>query len=77
MPVWFSKIHKNPTKPKFIITVLTCLVKPFSKTITTSLNLLYNQFKHYNFKTQSYFSVITILVSILFWYQNILASSEQ
>ena len=49
---WTPKLHKDPTKIRFIITAPKSSVKPHSKAAITALNLIYNQIEHYNFKTQ-------------------------
>ena len=49
---WFSKLHKNPTKARFIIATPKCLVKSLSKAVTAVFKLTYKQIGNCNFKVQ-------------------------
>ena len=52
---WLPKLHKTPSKARFIVAATNCSVKPLSKAVTSALKLLYNQIESYNDKT-FYFS---------------------
>ena len=56
---WTPKLHKNPSKSRFIIAAPKCSVKPLSKAVTAALKLLYKQIENYNYKTHYYSSVKT------------------
>ena len=42
---WIPKLHKNPTKARFIIVTPKRSVKPISKAATVGLKLMFNQIK--------------------------------
>ena len=52
---WTRKLHKNPSKARFIIAANQCSVKPWSETVTLLLKLMYKQIKYCNSKMY-YFS---------------------
>ena len=52
---WLPKLHKTPSKARFIVAATNCSVKPLSKAVTSALKLIYNQIETYNKKTL-YFS---------------------
>ena len=56
------KLHKNPTKFRFIIAAPKCSVKPLSKAVTSVFRLFYNQIENYNMKCCFYSSVKTFWV---------------
>ena len=47
---WLPKLHKKPSKSRFIVAATNCSVKPLSKAVTAALKLLYNQIESYNDK---------------------------
>ena len=44
------KLHKHPSKARFIIVAPQCSVKLLSKAVTLVLKLMYKQIETYNFK---------------------------
>ena len=40
---WIPKLHKNPTKARFLIVTPKRSVKPISKAATVGLKLMFNQ----------------------------------
>ena len=52
---WIPKIHKTPTKSRFIVAGVKCTVKPLAKSITTVLKKFYEQIENYN-KVRHYYS---------------------
>ena len=48
---WTPKLHKNPSKARFIIAAPKCSVKPLSKAVTAALKLMYKQVENYNYKS--------------------------
>ena len=52
---WLPKLHKTPSKSRFIVAATHCSVKPLSKAVTAALKLLYKQIESYNDKS-CYFS---------------------
>ena len=61
---WLPKLHKNPSKFRFIIAAPKCSIKPLATSITLALKLLYKQIESYNNKT-SYFSGVKTFWPIL------------
>lgn len=47
---WTPKLHKHPSKDRFITAALQCSVKPLSKAVTSELELMYKQIETHNFK---------------------------
>ena len=56
---WTPKLHKTPSKARFIIAAPRCSVKPLSKAVTAALKLIYKQIENYNYKTYFYSGVKT------------------
>ena len=56
---WLPKMHKTPTKFKFIIAAPKCSIKSLSKSITAILKLFYSQIETYNKKSHFYSGVKT------------------
>ena len=54
---WIPKLHKNPTKFRFIIAAPKCSIKILSKAITKIFRTFYHQIEHYNKKSSYYSSV--------------------
>ena len=52
---WIPKLHKNPTKARFIVAAPNCSIKPLSKAVTQVLKLMFKQIEMYNHKS-TYFS---------------------
>ena len=52
---WLPKLHKIPSKSRFIVAATNCSVKPLSKAVTAALKLLYKQIESYHQKS-FYFS---------------------
>ena len=61
---WLPKLHKKPTKFRFIIAAPKCSIKPLASSITSALKLLYKQIESYNDRS-SYFSGIKTFWPIL------------
>ena len=59
---WLPKMHKTPTKFRFIIAAPKCAIKPLSKSITSIFKLFYNQIETYNNKSHFYSGVKTFWV---------------
>ena len=59
---WLPKLHKNPSKFRFIIAAPKCSIKPLSKDITSILKLFYKQIEAYNHKCKFYSGVKTFWV---------------
>ena len=45
---WLRKVHKNPTKSRFIIAAPNCSLHPLSKYITAVFEILFCQIESYN-----------------------------
>ena len=60
---WLPKLHKTPTKSRFIIASKKCSVKQLSKDITSIFKLAYNQIERYNQKTSFYSNINTFWVT--------------
>ena len=56
---WLPKLHKKPTKSRFIIAAPKCSMKPLSKAITKILKLMYTQIENYNKKCHFFSGVKT------------------
>ena len=54
---WLPKLHKKPTKARFIIAAPKCSIKPLSKSITSVFKLLFNQIHSYNDESRYYSGV--------------------
>ena len=61
---WVPKLHKHPSKARFIIAAPKCSVKPLSKTITSALKLIFKQLQSYNDESR-FFSGINSFWTIL------------
>lgn len=61
---WLPKLHKNPSKFRFIIAAPKCSIKPLATSITLALKLLYKQIESYNDRS-SYFSGVKTFWPIL------------
>ena len=60
---WLPKLHKTPTKSRFIIASKKCSVKQLSKDVTSIFKLAYNQIERYNQKTSFYSNINTFWVT--------------
>ena len=56
---WLPKLHKKPTKARFIIAAPKCSLKLMSKAITKVFKLMYNQIEDYNKKCHFFTGVKT------------------
>ena len=56
-----SKLYKSPDKASFIITSLTCSVKPLSKYLTSVSKLIFNHVKFYTKQSLSIRSYPSVL----------------
>ena len=56
---WIPKIHKIPSKSRFIVAAPKCSIKPLSKAITSAFKLFYRQIESYNNKSRFYSGVNT------------------
>ena len=54
---WLPKMHKNPTKSRFIIAAPKCSIKPLSKAVTQIFRLFYKQIESYNKKCKYFTGV--------------------
>ena len=54
---WLPKMHKNPSKFRFIIAAPKCSIKPLNKAITAIFKLLFRQIEKYNQKSYFYSGV--------------------
>ena len=61
---WLPKMHKNPSKARFIIAASKCTVKPLSKAVTSIFKLFYTQIETYNRKCQFFTGVNTFWVTL-------------
>ena len=61
---WIPKLHKNPSKARFIIAAPKCSLKPLSKAITSVLKLMFSQLQSYNDQTR-FFTGINSFWTIL------------
>ena len=59
---WLPKLHKSPTKARFIIASQKCTVKQLSKDLTSIFKLAYNQIERYNHKACTFSGVNTFWV---------------
>ena len=59
---WLPKMHKNPTKARFIVAAPKCSVKPLSKTVTSVFKLFFKQIESYNNKSKFFSGVNTFWV---------------
>ena len=59
-----QKLHKHPTRSRFINTATKCFVKPFSKSLTSISSLFFKHFKAYNDKC-SFFSDVKTFWTVL------------
>jgi len=51
---WIPKLHKQPSKARFIIAAPKCSLKPLSKAITSVLKLIFAQLQSYNDESRFY-----------------------
>ena len=56
---WLPKLHKKPTKARFIIAAPKCSLKPLSKAITKVFKLMYSQIENYNKKCHFFSGIKT------------------
>ena len=47
---WLPKLHKTPSKARFIVAALSCSIKPLSKAIIAIFKLFFKQIESYNKK---------------------------
>ena len=59
---WLPKLHKTPTKARFIIASRKCTVKNLSKDVTSIFKLAYNQIDRYNQKASIFSGIKTFWV---------------
>ena len=59
---WLPKLHKNPTKARFIIASQKCSIKKLSKDITSIFKLAYTQIERYNQKASTFSGINTFWV---------------
>jgi hypothetical protein len=51
---WMPKMHKHPSKARFIIASASCSTKPLSKTVSKVFKLLFQQIKSFHHKSLFY-----------------------
>ena len=56
---WLPKLHKKPTKARFIIAAPQCSLKPLTKAITKVFKLIFHQIEAYNNKCHFFSGVKT------------------
>ena len=61
---WLPKMHKNPSKARFIIAAPKCSVKPLSKAINSIFKLFHQQIETYNKKCHFFTGVKTFWVAL-------------
>ena len=61
---WIPKLHKNPSKARFIIASPISSIKPLTKTVTSVFKLMFNQIQRYNYKCR-YFSGVNSFWTVL------------
>ena len=61
---WIPKLHKNPSKARFIIAAPKCSLKPLSKSLTSAFKLIFKQVESYN-KHTNIFSGVNSFWTIL------------
>ena len=59
---WIPKMHKTPSKSRFIVAAPKCSIKPLSKAITSVFKLFYKQIEAYNKKSRFFTGVNTFWV---------------
>ena len=59
---WIPKMHKNPSKSRFIVAAPKCSIKPLSKAITSAFKLFYRQIESYNNKCRFFSGINTFWV---------------
>ena len=59
---WLPKLHKTPTKARFIIASRNCTVKKLSKDITSIFKLAHDQIYRYNQKASTFSGIKTFWV---------------
>ena len=60
---WTHKLHKSPTKERFMIAAPKCPpMKSLSKAVVVALKLISNQIEYYKFKTEHHSDVKTFLL---------------
>ena len=59
---WLPKLHKTPTKARFIIASQKCTIKKLSKDITSIFKLAYDQIEKYNQKASTFSGIKTFWV---------------
>ena len=56
---WMPKMHKNPTKARFIIASPKSSIKPLARTILSVFHLFFRQIQTYNDKCRFFIGVNT------------------
>ena len=59
---WIPKLHKTPSKSRFIIASKQCSMKQLSKDVTSIFKLAYNQIERYNHKANTFSGIKTFWV---------------
>ena len=59
---WLPKLHKTPTKARFIIASKKCSLKKLSKDLTSIFKLTYDQIERYNLKASTFSGIKTFWV---------------
>ena len=59
---WLPKLHKNPTKARFIILALKCFLKPLLASITAFFKILFHQIEDYSNQSQYFVEINTFWV---------------
>ena len=59
---WLPKMHKVPTKCRFIVAAPKCSIKPLTKAVTSAFKLFYGQIEAYNNKSRYFSGVNTFWV---------------
>ena len=59
---WMPKMHKNPSKARFIIASPKSFIKPLARTITSVFHLFFRQIQIYNDKCRFFTGVNTFWV---------------